>query len=74
MAGVRVGHLQIHIAMPAAAEYRRWAEITARSAQKGTSLPVLVHYADWPPVARPHMATLSDWHKSMSWHFRTALL
>jgi len=55
---------EIHIAIPAVGEYRKWAEITARSAVKGASLPVRVHYLDWSNVDRERIGALGDWHGS----------
>lgn len=54
----------IHLAIPAVGEYRKWAEITARSATKGSSLPVEVHYIDWSNVDRNKMERFGDWHGS----------
>ena len=54
----------IHIAIPAVGEYRKWAEITGRSAQKGSSLSVQVHYLDWTNVDKKRMDSLGDWHGS----------
>ena len=54
----------INIAIPAVGEYRKWAEITAHSAQRGSSLPVQVHYLDWTNVDKARMETLGDWHGS----------
>lgn len=54
----------IHIAIPAVGEYRKWAEITGRSAQKGSSLPVQVYYLDWTNVDKKRLDSLGDWHGS----------
>ena len=54
----------INIAIPAVGEYRKWAEITAQSALRGSSLPVKVHYLDWTNVDKKRMEALGDWHGS----------
>ena len=55
---------KLHIAIPAVGEYRKWAEITAQSARKGSSLPVQIHYLDWSNVDRSRIGALGDWHGS----------
>lgn len=55
---------KVHIAIPATGEYRKWAEITAQSARKGSSLPVHVHYLDWANVDKSRIGTLGGWHGS----------
>ena len=37
---------KIHLAIPVDGAYRRWGEITAASAETGSSLPVEIHYID----------------------------
>ena len=55
----------IHIAIPAdGADYRRWAEVTARSAVAGSSLPVEVHYLDWTVLDERRFARYAKWHGS----------
>lgn len=54
----------IHIAIPAVGEYRKWAEITAHSARRGSSLPVEVHFLDWSNVDKNRIDALGDWHGS----------
>ena len=55
----------IHIAIPAdGADYRRWAEVTARSAVCGSSLPVEVHFIDFSMIDRERLARLGSWHGS----------
>jgi len=54
----------INIAIPAVGEYRKWAEITAQSALRGSSLPIKVHYLDWTNVDKKRMEALGDWHGS----------
>ena len=55
---------RIHLAIPATGAYRKWAEVTAQSAAKGSSLPVEVHYLDWTNVDRAKMEALGTWHGS----------
>lgn len=55
---------RIHLAIPATGDYRRWAEVTARSAIRGASLPVEVHYLDWTNVDRAKMEKFGEWHGS----------
>ena len=55
---------EIHIAIPATGEYRRWAEVTATSAARGSSLPVKVHYIDWSVIDRARLESLGSWHGS----------
>lgn len=59
-----MNNAKIHIAIPAVGEYRKWAEITACSAQKGASLPVEIHYLDWSNVDKVRMEKLGGWHGS----------
>ena len=54
----------IYLAIPATGEYRRWAEVAARSAIRGASMPVEVHYLDWTNVDRARMEALGEWHGS----------
>jgi lipopolysaccharide biosynthesis glycosyltransferase len=54
----------IHIAIPATGEYRRWAEVCAASAKRGSSLPVEVHYIDWDVIDRNKLEALGSWHGS----------
>ncbi len=54
----------IHVVIPAVGEYRKWAEITGRSAKKGSSLPLEIHYLDWSNVDKKRMESLGDWHGS----------
>ena len=54
----------IKIAIPAVGEYRKWAEITAQSAQRGSSLPIKVYYLNWSNVDKSRIAPLGDWHGS----------
>lgn len=55
----------VHIAIPADGDYyRRWAEVTARSAVEGSSLPVEVHYVDWTKIDRARFERLALWHGS----------
>lgn len=55
---------RIHLAIPAVGDWRQRAEITARSAIRGSSLPVCVHYLDWTNVDREKMERLGSWHGS----------
>ena len=54
----------VHIAIPATGEYRRWAEVTAASAIRGSSLPVKVHYIDWSVIDQSRLESLGRWHGS----------
>lgn len=54
----------INIAIPAVGEYRKWAEVTAQSAQTCSSLPIRVYYLDWSNVDKRRIALLGDWHGS----------
>ena len=55
---------EIHIAIPAVGEYRKWAEVCAASAIQGSSLPVKVHYIDWSAIDRARLEALGSWHGS----------
>lgn len=55
---------EIHIAIPATGEYRRWAEVAAASAMRCASLPVKVHYIDWSVIDRERLERLGSWHGS----------
>ena len=55
---------EIHIAIPAVGEYRKWAEVCAASAIQGSSLPVKVHYIDWSVIDRARLEALGSWHGS----------
>ena len=55
---------EIHIAIPAVGEYRKWAEVCAASAINGSSLPVKVHYIDWSVIDRARLEALGSWHGS----------
>jgi len=55
---------RIHLVIPAVGDYRQWAEVTARSAVRGSSLPVVVHYLDWTNVDRAKMERYGEWHGS----------
>ena len=55
----------IHIAIPAVGDaYRFYAEVTAESARRGSSLLVEVHYLDWSTLDRTLVERLGDWHGS----------
>jgi len=55
---------KIHIAIPAVGDYRRYAEVTAASAKRGSSLPVEVHFIDWTTISRERLDKLGSWHGS----------
>lgn len=52
------------LAIPATGDYRRWAEITARSASRDSSLPVDTIYLDWANVDRSMLERFGEWHGS----------
>ena len=55
----------IHIAIPCDGEaYRFYAEVTAESARRGSSLPVEVHFIDWSVIDRGRLERLGSWHGS----------
>lgn len=54
----------VHIAIPVDGAYRRWGEVTARSARKGSTLPVDVHFIDWSVCDRAKLEALGSWHGS----------
>lgn len=55
----------IHIAIPVDGEaYRFYAEVTAESARRGSSLPVEVHFIDWTKIDRARLERLGSWHGS----------
>lgn len=54
----------VHLAIPAVGDYRRYAEVTAASAVRGSSLPVEVHFIDWTVISRERLEKLGSWHGS----------
>lgn len=54
----------IHLAIPVDGAYRRWGEVTAESAKKGSALPVEVHFIDWSVCDRARLEALGQWHGS----------
>ena len=55
---------RIHLAIPAVGVYRRWAEVAARSARRGASVPVETYFLDWTNVDKARMETFGEWHGS----------
>lgn len=55
---------KIHLAIPAVGVYRQYAEVTAASAVRGSSLPVEVHFIDWTVISRERLEKLGRWHGS----------
>ena len=55
---------KIHLAIPAVGSYRQYAEVTAASAVRGSSLPVEVHFIDWSTISRERLEKLGSWHGS----------
>lgn len=55
----------IHLAIPVDGDaYRFYAEVTAESARRGSSLPVEVHFIDWTKIDRARLERLGSWHGS----------
>ena len=54
----------VHIAIPVDGKYREYAEVTAASARRGSSLPIEVHYIDWSVINRERLESLGSWHGS----------
>lgn len=55
----------VHLAIPVDGDaYRFYAEVTAESARRGSSLPVEVHFIDWTKIDRARLERLGRWHGS----------
>lgn len=55
----------VHIVIPAVGEaYKFYAKVTAESARRGSSLPVVIHYLDWKTFDRSKVESLGEWHGS----------
>lgn len=55
----------IHLAIPACGDdYKFYAQVTAESARRGSSLPIEVHYIDWSMIDRARLERLGSWHGS----------
>lgn len=55
----------VHIAIPCDGDdYRFYAEVTALSARRSSSLPVVVHFIDWSVIGRDRLEHFGKWHGS----------
>lgn len=55
----------VHLAIPVDGDaYRFYAEVTAESARRGSSLPVEAHFIDWTKIDRARLERLGRWHGS----------
>lgn len=59
----------IHIAIPAVGKaFEFYAQVTAESARRGSSMPVEVHFINWENMDRGKIDALGDWHgSSITW-------